>query len=86
VTHAPSRHHPVVASDLIALLEKLDELLQLPGVEAMLTKIKAIQLVAMPSPDTKRLRLVRYRSGRFRPRHVDEGVVFRRPDPKGSLP
>ena len=43
-----------LASDLIALLEELDELLELPRIEAMLTKIKAIQLVAMPSPDTSR--------------------------------
>jgi hypothetical protein len=40
--------------DLIALLEELDELLELPKIEAMLTKTKAIQLVAMPSPDTSR--------------------------------
>jgi hypothetical protein len=43
-----------LAPDLIALLEELDELHQLPKIEAVLTKIKAIQLVAMPSPDTSR--------------------------------
>jgi hypothetical protein len=43
-----------LAPDLIALLEELDELLELPRIGAMLTSIRAIQLVAMPSPDISR--------------------------------